>query len=90
MIRSLEKSTNLQRAIRLQFRNKLFPYNKRFLDKRIDAYLSLFYESEVYDTYDLCKDICDVLYSRQSYAVEAWIDVHPLKSEPIYKQLTLF
>lgn len=84
------KSINLQKQIRLQFRNKLFPYNKRFLDKRIDAYLSLFYECELYSVEDLKQDLCDVLYSRQSYCVEASIDVHPLKSEPIYKQLTLF
>lgn len=60
------------------------------MDRRIDSYLSLFYECELYDTTDLCKDLCDVLYSRQSYRIEASIDVHPLKVDPVYTQLSLF
>lgn len=84
------RSINLQKQIRLHYREWLFPYITKFMDKRIDSYLSLFYECELYSLEDLKQDLCEVLYSRQSYSVEASIDVHPLKSEPIYKQLTLF
>lgn len=60
------------------------------MDKRIDSYLSLFYECELYSLEDLKKDLCELLYNKQSYRIESHLEPAHLKSEPIYKQLTLF
>lgn len=76
--------------MKANYRNWLFPFVTKFMDKRIDSYLSLFYECDLYTLEDLKQDLCDVLYSRQSFAVETHLEVAPLKCEPIYKQLTLF
>lgn len=60
------------------------------MDKRIDSYLSLFYECELYSLEDLKKDLCELIYNKQSYIVETHLEPIHLSIEPIYKQLTLF
>lgn len=79
------KYTNLIQSQRLKVRPFLFPYETRFLDRRIDSYLSLFYECELYSLEDLKQDLVDVLLVKRSYAVDVTID-----RTPIYTQLTLF
>lgn len=81
------KQTRNQRIL---MRKELFPYVTRFMDRRIDSYLSLYYECELYDMDDLCKDLCELLYNSQAYSVVASIEPISLQTEPVYKQLTLF
>lgn len=85
-----KRYTKLLKQQKLQIREQLFPYCTKFLDKRIDAYLSLFYECDLYDLYELCKDLCEVLYVKQSFLAEVRRESSPLEIESNYLQLTLF
>ena len=78
------------KQVRLSMRKELFPYVTKYMDRRIDSYLSLYYECELYDMDDLCKDLTELLYNKQSFSVVASIVPISLRSEPIFKQLTLF
>lgn len=79
------KFTNLIKIQRLKVRSYLFPYETKFLDRRIDSCLSLFYECELYSLEELKQDLVDTLSVKRSYAVDVTID-----RKPIYTQLTLF
>lgn len=81
------KSELLDRRIRLSFRKALFPYVTKFMDRRIDSYLSLFYECETYTIEELKRDLCEVLYNPHCYSVCLPTVVPEI---PIYQQLTLF
>lgn len=80
-----KKYTKELKAIKIQYRKWLFPYVTRFMDKRIDAILSLFYECDLYTLEDLKNDLCEVLYVRQPFSVMPYSE-----RTPIYTQLTLF
>lgn len=78
---------NLPMSQRILFRDTLFPFVRKFMDKRIDSYLSLFYECETYTMEELCSDLVEVLRTKQPFSVMPVFDRKPI---PTYVQLTLF
>lgn len=79
------KYTNLAKSDRLRVRPFIFPYVTKFMDRRLDSYLSLYYECELYSLEELKADLCDVIHVNRRFAVDVTID-----RTPIYNQLTLF
>lgn len=69
------------------FRKALFPFVTKFMDKRLDSYLSLFYECELYSLEELRDDLVDVLRVKQPFSVKPELDRKPIET---YVQLTLF
>lgn len=69
------------------FRKALFPFVTKFMDRRLDSYLSLFYECELYSVEELRDDLVDVLRVKQSFSVKPELDREPIET---YVQLTLF
>lgn len=80
-----KKYTKELRQVKIKYRSWLFPYVTKFMDKRLDSYLSLFYECENYTLEEFKQDLCDVLLKKQPFAIQPFPN-----REPIFTQLTLF
>lgn len=69
------------------FRKALFPFVTKFMDRRLDSCLCLFYECELYSVEELRDDLVDILRVKQPYSVKPELDRKPIET---YVQLTLF
>lgn len=82
---SLKKYTKQTKQVKLTFRSAIFPFVTKFMDRRLESYLSLFYECDNYSLEELKFDLCEVLYTRQPFSVMPFPE-----RKPVYTQLTLF
>ena len=73
----------MDKTEKISLLRKLFIYDKqRFLDPLISAECSMFYECDLYEVEDFCKEICRIIHVQSPFP-QRKINVE-------YLQLTLF